>query len=224
VIPLRDANPSGRFPIVTVALIALCSLVYVYEVSLGRELRGFFALFALVPGQITYGIQTGEAGLAEIAQPFLTSMFLHGGWIHLIGNMWFLWIFGDNVEDAMGSARFLVFYLLAGIAAGILHYALEPTSALPTVGASGAIAGVLAGYMVLYPKARVTALVPLGIILQLMELPAVVLIGLWFAIQIGSGLLSIGWAGGGVAWWAHVGGFVAGVILVKLFARRRVMA
>jgi membrane associated rhomboid family serine protease len=224
VIPLRDANPSGRFPIVTVALIALCSLVYLYEVSLGKELRGFFALFALVPGQITYGIQTGEAGFAEVAQPFVTSMFLHGGWIHLIGNMWFLWIFGDNVEDALGSARFLVFYLAAGIAAGVLHYALEPTSALPTVGASGAIAGVLAGYMVLYPKARVTALVPLGIILQLMELPAVVLIGLWFAIQIGSGLLSLGWTGGGVAWWAHVGGFVAGVILVKLFARRRVLA
>ncbi|HSQ61338.1 MAG TPA: rhomboid family intramembrane serine protease [Acidobacteriota bacterium] len=223
-IPLRDANPSGRFPIVTIALIALCSLVYVYQASLGKELRGFFALFALVPGQITYGVQTGEAGIVEVAQPFLTSMFLHGGWIHLIGNMWFLWIFGDNVEDRLGSARFLFFYLASGIAAGALHYALDPTSAIPTVGASGAIAGVLAGYMVLFPGARVTALVPLGIILQLMELPAVVLIGLWFAIQIGSGLLSIGWTGGGVAWWAHVGGFVAGVLLVKALAPRRVMA
>jgi membrane associated rhomboid family serine protease len=224
VIPLRDANPSGRFPTVTLSIIAVCTLVYLYEASLGRELRGFFSAFALVPGQVTYGLQSGETGIVEAFQPFFTSMFLHGGWLHLIGNMWFLWIFGDNVEETLGSARFLLFYLIAGLGAGLLHYALEPSSAVPTVGASGAIAGVLAGYMVLFPKARVTTLVPLGFFLQVVQLPAVVMIGIWFAIQVGGGVLSLGWSGGGVAWWAHVGGFAAGLVLVRPLAPRRVMA
>lgn len=223
-IPLRDANPSDRFPFVTIGLIALCTLIFIYEASLGQGLRAFFSAFALVPGQITYGLQSGEIGAAGIVQPFFTSMFLHGSWMHLIGNMWFLWIFGDNVEDSLGSWRFLTFYLLAGLGAGLAHYLLQPSSAVPTVGASGAIAGVLAGYLVLFPRARVTTLVPLGIFIQLMELPAVVLIGLWLAIQIGSGLLSLGWTGGGVAWWAHVGGFVVGALLVRVFLLRRVMA
>ncbi len=223
-IPLRDANPSGRFPIVTVGLIALCTLVYLYEATLGRALGTFFASFALVPGQISYGLQSGEIGWAGTVQPFFTSMFLHGSWLHLIGNMWFLWIFGDNVEDTLGSVRFLTFYLLAGLGAGLAHYLVQPSSAAPTVGASGAIAGVLAGYLVLFPHARITTLVPLGFILRVMELPAMVMIGIWFAIQIGSGLLSLGWSGGGVAWWAHVGGFVVGAVLVKLFQPRRVMA
>ncbi|MEK7349086.1 MAG: rhomboid family intramembrane serine protease [Candidatus Eisenbacteria bacterium] len=223
-IPLRDANPSDRFPFVTVGLIVLCTLVFLYEASLGRRLPTFFAAFALVPGQVSYGLQSGELGVAGIVQPFFTSMFLHGSWMHLIGNMWFLWIFGDNVEDLLGSGRFLVFYLLAGLGAGLAHYLLQPSSAVPTVGASGAIAGVLAGYLVLFPRARVTTLVPLGIFLQVMELPAMVLIGLWFAIQIVSGLLSLGWSGGGVAWWAHVGGFLVGVVLVRAFMPRRVMA
>jgi membrane associated rhomboid family serine protease len=224
VIPLRDSNPSSRFPVATVALIAVCTLVYLYEASLGREVRSFVAAFGLTPGSVTYGLQAREIGFFGALQPFVTSMFLHGGWLHLIGNMWFLWIFGDNVEDSLGSGRFLVFYLLVGLAAGAAHYFVQPSSAVPTIGASGAIAGVLAGYMVLFPHARVTTLVPLGIFLQVMELPAVVLIGLWFALQIGSGLLSLGWAGGGVAWWAHVGGFLAGIVLVRLFVPRRVMA
>ncbi len=224
VIPLRDANPSDRFPFVTIGLIVLCTLVYLYEASLGRGLSAFFADFALVPGQVSYGLQSGEAGVAGTIQPFFTSMFLHGGWLHLIGNMWFLWIFGDNVEDRLGPGRFLLFYLFAGLGAGLAHYLIEPSSALPTVGASGAIAGVLAGYLVLFPRARITALVPLGFFLKLMDLPAWVLIGLWFVIQIGSGLLSLGWSEGGVAWWAHVGGFVVGAVLVRFFVPRRVMA
>jgi membrane associated rhomboid family serine protease len=224
VIPLRDANPSGRFPFVTVALISLCTLVFVYEVSLGKQLQYFVSAFGLVPGRVTYGLQSGEIDFFSAAQPFLTSMFLHGGWLHLIGNMWFLWIFGDNVEDMLGSFRFLLFYLITGLGAGFAHYLLQPSSGVPTVGASGAIAGVLAGYAVLFPGAKVTTLVPLGFFIQLLELPALVMIGLWFAVQIGSGLLTLGWSGGGVAWWAHVGGFVAGVVLVKLFQPRRVMA
>ena len=205
-------------------MIALCTGVFLYESSLGSELRSFIAAFALVPGQVSYGLQSGELGAAGAVQPFFTSMFLHGSWLHLLGNMWFLWIFGDNVEDMLGSWRFLVFYLLAGLGAGLAHYLVQPSSAVPTVGASGAIAGVLAGYLVLFPRARVTTLVPLGFFIQLMELPAMVLIGLWFAIQIGSGLLSFGAQGGGVAWWAHVGGFLVGAILVRLFLPRRVMA
>jgi rhomboid family protein len=224
VIPLHDANPSSRFPIATVALIAICTLVYIYEASLGREINSFVAAFGLTPGSVTYGIQSHEAGIFGTLQPFITSMFLHGGWLHLIGNMWFLWIFGDNVEDMLGSGRFLLFYFVVGLAAGAAHYFVQPTSAVPTIGASGAIAGVLAGYMVLFPHARVTTLVPLGIFLRVMDLPAIVVIGLWFVIQIGSGLLSGSGSGGGVAWWAHVGGFLAGALLVRLLVPRRVMA
>ena len=219
-IPLRDRNPSGTVPIVTLAIIGACSVAFLFEAMLDpRQLAELFGRYALVPGQVTYAVQYGS-GPREIAAPFFTSMFLHGGWLHLIGNMWFLWIFGDNVEDALGSIRYAVFYLLTGLAAGLTHYALDPSSALPTVGASGAIAGVLGGYAVLYPKARVLTLVPLGFILQLMELPALVVLGLWFAIQAVSGLFSLGWQGGGIAWWAHVGGFLAGVLAIRLFAPR----
>jgi membrane associated rhomboid family serine protease len=197
---------------------------FLYEVSLGPGMQSFVASYGLVPGEISYAIQSRDAGFLVTLRPFLTSMFLHGGWLHLIGNMWFLWIFGDNVEDMLGGARFLLFYLLAGLGAGAAHVLVQPHSAVPTVGASGAIAGVLAGYMILFPRARVTTLVPLGFFLQVMELPAVVVIGIWFALQIGSGVLTFGWAGGGVAWWAHVGGFLTGAILVRLFAPRRIMA
>jgi hypothetical protein len=222
-IPLRDRNPSGSFPAVTIAIIAACTAVFVYELSLGRGVLGFIAEFALVPGQISYGVQSGEIGIGSLASPFLTSMFLHGGWLHLIGNMWFLWIFGDNVEDTLGSFRFLLFYVIAGVAAGVTHYALQPTSPIPTVGASGAIAGVLGGYLVLFPGARVVTLVPIGFFLQLMELPAALMIGLWFLVQLLSGALSLGIGGGGVAWWAHVGGFLAGLLLVRILTPRRLM-
>jgi membrane associated rhomboid family serine protease len=224
VIPLRDANPSSRFPVVTLSIIVLCTLVYLYEASLGPGLQSFVGAYGLVPGEVTYGLQSHELGFLGVLRPFVTSMFLHGGWLHLIGNMWFLWIFGDNVEDMLGSGRFMIFYLVAGLAAGAAHYFVQPTSALPTVGASGAIAGVLAGYMILFPHARVTTLVPLVLFFRVMELPAVVVVGLWFLIQIGSGVLSLGLSGGGVAWWAHVGGFVAGALLVRLVTPRRVMA
>jgi len=222
VIPLRDRNPSGTFPLVTLSIIAICTAVFLFEAMLDpRQLRDLFGQYALIPGQVTYALRYESGGPREIAGPFFTSMFLHGGWLHLIGNMWFLWIFGDNVEDALGSVRYLVFYLLSGLAAGATHYLLDTGSALPTVGASGAIAGVLGGYAVLYPKARVLTLVPLGIFLQVVELPALVVLGLWFAIQALSGLFSLGWQGGGIAWWAHVGGFLAGALMVRLFEARR---
>jgi len=223
-IPLRDRNPSGSFPAVTIAIIAACVIAFLVELSLQDRLEGLFSLYALIPAKISYAL-AGGLPVTDLVTPFFSSMFLHGGWLHLIGNMWYLWIFGDNVEDALGPVGFLVFYLATGLAAGITHYVLQPDSAIPTVGASGAISGVLAGYAVLFPRARVVTLVPLGFFIQLMELPAVVLLVTWVIIQALSGLVSLGIGqSGGVAWGAHVGGFVAGLLLVKLFRPRRVMA
>lgn len=224
-IPLRDENKSGSFPIVTLLLIAACTAVFLYEVSLPASgLKAFFNTFALTPGRVSYALSGGEGGWAQLAAPFFTSMFLHGGWLHLIGNMWFLWIFGDNVEDSMGPVRYLLFYILCGLGAGLAHYLLGPGSRLPTVGASGAIAGVLAGYVVQFPGARVLTLVPLGFILRVMELPAVAVIGIWFLIQIVSSVMTFGVTDrGGVAFSAHVGGFIAGLLLVWLFRPRRVL-
>ena len=224
-IPLRDENRSGSFPIVNVLLIAACTVVFLYEISLpSGGLKAFFDQFALTPGRVSYQLGSGEGTWTEVIAPFFTSMFLHGGWLHLIGNMWFLWIFGDNVEDSMGSVRYLLFYILCGLGAGTAHYMLGPGSRLPTVGASGAIAGVLAGYVVMFPGARVLTLVPLGFFIRVMELPAIAVIGIWFLIQIVSSALSFGVADkGGVAFSAHVGGFVAGLLLVWLFRRRRVV-
>lgn len=224
-IPLRDRNPSGSFPAVTIAIIAACVVAFLYELAFRGNLRDLFAAYALIPGKVTLGLETGRIPLSELVTPFFSSMFLHGGWLHLIGNMWYLWIFGDNVEDALGPVGFLVFYLVTGLAAGLTHYFLEPGSMIPTVGASGAISGVLAGYATLFPHARVVTLVPLGFFLHLMELPAVVLLVIWVIIQALSGLLSFGIGqSGGVAWGAHVGGFVAGLLLVRIFRPRRVMA
>ncbi|HEU5310905.1 MAG TPA: rhomboid family intramembrane serine protease, partial [Candidatus Eisenbacteria bacterium] len=196
-----------------------------YELAAQDQLRELFGAYALIPAKISYALESGRLPFMDLVTPFFSSMFLHGGWLHLIGNMWYLWIFGDNVEDALGPVGFLIFYLVTGLAAGVTHFVLQPESSIPTVGASGAISGVLAGYAVLFPRARVVTLVPLGFFIQLMELPAVVLLVIWVAIQALSGLVSFGVGqSGGVAWGAHVGGFVAGLVLVKLFRPRRVMA
>ena len=221
-IPLRDVNPSGRFPAVTVAIILVCTAAFLFELALGDTLGHFVQAYALVPRSITYGLETHTLGTESVA-PFFTSMFLHGGWLHLIGNMWFLWIFGDNVEDILGHFRYALFYLVCGLAAGLTHYFLSPHSSVPTIGASGAIAGVLGAYLVRFPAARVVTLVPLGFFLQVMELPAWLMLGLWFLVQAVGGFVTLGAAGGGVAWWAHVGGFLAGVILVSVFQPRKVM-
>ena len=223
-LPLRDENKSGSFPFVTLLLILACTGVFLYEASLGREgLRQLFDAFALTPGRVTYDLNSGGTW-GELIAPFLTSMFLHGGWLHLLGNMWFLWIFGDNVEDAMGPVRFLLFYVLCGLVAGLAHYLLGPSSRLPTVGASGAIAGVLGAYVVLFPGARVLTLVPLGFFIRVMELPALAVIGIWFLIQVVSSAMTFGLSEtGGVAFSAHVGGFIAGLGLVWIFRARRVV-
>jgi len=222
-IPLRDSNPSQRMPLVTILVIAANVLIFFYELTLGpAQLNQFVFTFGVVPARLT-----GTAGPAMPAgggiETLLTSMFLHGGWLHLIGNMWFLWIFGDNVEDYLGHLRFLLFYLLCGLAAGFIHVAFNLSSTLPTVGASGAIAGVLGAYLLLFPRAKVLTLVPVFFVF-LLEIPAYVILIYWFVLQFLSGTASIlggDAAQGGVAWWAHVGGFVVGLALVKLLAPRQ---
>jgi membrane associated rhomboid family serine protease len=224
-IPLRDHNPSRRLPLVTGLLIAANALLFFYELTLGPELERFLFASAFIPARVFAGPEAG-GGLGFGAVSALLSMFLHGGWMHFIGNMLFLWIFGDNVEDRLGHGRFLLFYLACGYAATLAHAASAPASAVPAIGASGAIAGVLGAYLVLYPRARIVTLFFLGFFIQTAEVPALVYLPLWFLIQFFSGLASLGAATaqqGGVAWFAHIGGFVAGPLLLWLLGgwRRR---
>ncbi|MGH2607282.1 MAG: rhomboid family intramembrane serine protease [Anaerolineales bacterium] len=215
-LPLRDTIRSRTFPLVNWAIILANLGIFFYEASLGpRGVERLFSTFALVPSEVT-GLQ--PAGLITL----VTSMFLHGGWFHVISNMWTLYIFGDNVEDRMGSSRYLAFYLLGGIVAGLTHVYFSPSTSAPTVGASGAIAAVLGAYFILFPASRVITLVPLFFLPWLMEVPAVVFLGVWFLTQVLSGLVTIGAAGefSNIAWWAHIGGFAFGFLMVHVFARR----
>lgn len=214
--PLRDTIRSRTFPLVTYSLIALNVFVFLLEASLPpRGFERFLTVFGLVPARLA-----GGHPLAWVT--VLTSMFLHGSWFHLISNMWTLFIFGDNVEDRMGHLRYLAFYLLSGVAAALTHAFFFPDSRLPTVGASGAIAGVLGAYFVLFPNSRVITFVPWFFLPWFVEIPAVIYLGFWFISQVSSGLLSLGQlsAFSGIAWWAHIGGFVFGMLLVRAFARR----
>src|SRR4051812_5792134 len=210
-IPLRDTQPSFSPPIVTVILIVLNILVFLFQLSLDPYERNYFiALYGIVPDRLNY-------------TSLLTSMFLHGGWLHLIGNMWFLWIYGDNVEDVLGHEKFAAFYILCGLAAAIVHVGLNPDSRVPTIGASGAIAGVMGAYLVKFPHSRIVTLLPIFIFFTTVEVPAVFMLLYWFAIQIFSGVGSIGYSNvgkGGVAWFAHVGGFLAGMALIYLMGSR----
>jgi membrane associated rhomboid family serine protease len=219
-IPLRDTVRSRSLPWMTWCLIALNLLIFLYESVLpASQFDLFISVFGLVPARLSLSSVQLFPWLTLI-----TSMFLHGSWFHVIGNMWFLFIFGDNVEDRMGPARFLVFYLAAGITAGLCQFLLSPSSAVPTVGASGAIAGVLGAYFLLYPRARVITLIFLFVFPWLVEIPALIYLGIWFLMQLSSGLLHLGQLGanvGGIAWWAHIGGFAFGLLTVRLFAMGR---
>jgi membrane associated rhomboid family serine protease len=222
VFPLRDTVRAREIPIVNYAIIALNVLIFLFEASLRpRALESFISSFGLVPRRFLL-----DFGLGQLITVF-SSMFLHGGWVHLISNMWALYIFGDNIEDRMGHGRYLAFYLICGFAAAIAHVVVAPRSAVPVVGASGAISGVMGAYIVLFPLSRVITLVPgLFFLPWFVEVPALLFIGMWFLSQLFSGLVTLAVPGsfytyGGVAWWAHVGGFLAGVILVRAFARRR---
>ena len=208
-IPLRDVIPSRTTPYVTIAIIAVNALAFMLELS-APDIQDFVFAYGLIPAEFSW-------------VTLFTSMFLHGGWLHIIGNMWFLWIFGDNVEDRMGHGRFVVFYLLCGIAAALAQTMMAPGSEIPMVGASGAIAGVMGAYFVLYPRSRIVTLVPLFVFMQIMEVPAILFLGIWFLMQFISGVGTVttlaAREAGGVAFWAHVAGFVTGVAAVLVFRR-----
>jgi membrane associated rhomboid family serine protease len=207
-IPLRDVIPSRTTPYITVTIIVLNAVAWLFELSLPRELLPvFLQVYGVVPGRFH-------------ALTLLTSMFLHGSWMHVIGNMWYLWIFGDNVEDRVGHGRFIVFYLLCGFVAALGQIAIAPTSLLPTIGASGAIAGVMGAYLILYPHSRVLTLIPLIIFWEVIEIPALVLLGFWFLMQLfsaGAIAATASTGGGGVAFMAHVAGFLTGILGVFVF-------
>jgi membrane associated rhomboid family serine protease len=229
VIPLRDANPTRRTPIVTLALIAACFVAFAYELgklaSGGSEaLDAFVTEWGIVPARLTAAWASG-VDVAGQALTLITSQFLHGGWLHLLSNMLYLWIFGNNVEDRLGRIGFLVFYLVGGIVAGLAQVAITPDSTIPTIGASGAIAATLGAYLVLFPGARITSLVFLGFFYQLIDVPAVVVLVFWFVLQLIDGLTSLGMTdvSGGVAFFAHIGGFVFGAVvglIVRAVGRR----
>lgn len=217
-IPLRDFLPTRRFSLMTVLLIVANVAVFALELllQLAGDLEPFLLSFGVVPYRVVFAFD-GAAAFS-----FLSSMFLHGGVMHLLGNMLYLWIFGNNVEDAMGRLGFLAFYGLVGLLASLAQVLADVQSTLPGIGASGAIAGVLAAYLVLFPKARVSTLIPLGPFIRVSELPAIVVLGFWFVLQFLNSVLAFGVSqNGGVAWFAHIGGFVAGLVLVRLFAPRR---
>jgi membrane associated rhomboid family serine protease len=220
-IPIRDTIPSRSPPVVTWSLIGINLVVFLFEVTLDQnQLERLFYLYGVVPARYSHPEWARWVGFPiDSYWPFLTSMFLHGGWAHVIGNMWTLWIFGDNVEDRMGSARFLLFYVLTGLAAGITHWFANPDLTVPTVGASGAVAGVLGAYFILFPFARIIALLPVFFWPFFFEVPAIIYLLFWFFSQVISGTVAdLGPRQmGGVAWWAHAGGFISGVLFLRLF-------
>jgi membrane associated rhomboid family serine protease len=217
-IPLKDDNPTARFPAATVALIAINVAVFVIQALSPRGLEYYVLRMGAIPYEISHFHSLADFPVARVS-PLLslfTHMFLHGGPFHLAGNMLYLWIFGNNVEDALGRLRFVLFYLLCGLSASFTHIAFNPGSTLPMIGASGAIAGVLGGYALMFPRARVRTLVFLFIFIEVVPVPAAVILGLWFVMQV----MNIG-LGGGVAWFAHVGGFLVGMGLIRAFHKKR---
>lgn len=220
--PLSDDNPRVRTPVVTWAVIAICVVVFLWQASLGPGGEAAVYGFGMIPARL-FGQAELSARIPAVAPwlTLITSMFMHGGWLHLGGNMLYLWIFGDNVEDSMGHGRFAVFYLLCGVAAALTQALIDPGSRVPMIGASGAIAGVLGAYILLHPRATVRTLVFLGFFVTILRIPAVIVLGLWFLLQFVSAAAAAPGAGG-VAFWAHVGGFVTGMVLVPLFKQRGV--
>jgi membrane associated rhomboid family serine protease len=216
-IPLRDTVRSSTTPYITYALIAACSVVFLLELGLGEQAGFLIGRFAIIPMNVSATILHGTPSLA-VGLTLVTALFLHGGWLHLIGNMLYLYIFGDNVEDRLGHGGFLVFYLLCGVGASLTEVIATPGSSVPVIGASGAIAGVLGAYFLLYPRARILTLIPLFLFFPVLEVPAFFFLGFWFVLQFLEGAASTGsGATGGVAWWAHTGGFLMGALLLPVF-------
>lgn len=234
--PIRDDNPQISTPFATITLIALNVLAWFAVQGLGAEaqLAQSICQLGLIPGELLGNVPVGtriplsesvscSLGGASTWHTLISSMFLHGGWFHLLGNMWFLWIFGNNVEDTMGPVRFVVFYLLSGIAAAGAQILVDPSSTIPMVGASGAIGGVMGAYILLFPRVNVHLLIILGFYVTTVAVPAVFMLGYWFVLQLVSGVGSLDATGGGVAFWAHAGGFIAGAVLVLLFRQRHLL-
>ena len=235
--PLSDDNPTRRPPLATIAIILLNALTWAFVQGLGAPgpLAESLCLYGLIPGDLLGTVAPGtRQPLSDTlvcvldgsgsGTSIITSMFMHGGWFHIIGNMWFLWVFGDNVEDVMGPVRFVLFYLLCGLGAAGAQVLTDMDSTLPMVGASGAIGGVMGAYALLFPKARVNTLIFLGFYITTISVPAIFMLGYWFLLQILGGLPALGSSEGGVAFWAHVGGFVSGLVLIGAFARADYLA
>jgi rhomboid family protein len=235
--PIKDDNPTILTPVVTIGIIVVNVVVWLLVQQMGSEpgLSQSVCQLGLIPGEFLHRLPSGTqvpmgpdvtcelSGGATWYTP-LTSMFMHGGWLHLIGNMWFLWVFGNNIEDSMGHFRFLIFYLLCGLLAAGTQVAVQPSSAIPMVGASGAISAVMGAYIVLYPRVKVHMLIFLGIFVTTIKVPAVYMLGYWFFLQIIGGIPALASESGGVAFWAHAGGFIAGAILIFLFKDRELLA
>jgi len=221
--PLKDTQPSRSTPIVTYAIIAINVLVFYFETSLSpHQLERVIKLFGLVPAHYTE-MGRWHAGLFVALVPWISHMFLHGGWMHLIGNMWTLWIFGDNVEDRMGKLNFLIFYLVCGLAAALMQFWVHPDADIPMVGASGAISGIMGAYFLMFPRSWILMFVPVFFFPWFFAIPAQLYLLYWFLLQWISGSVTLIFqpTGGGVAWWAHIGGFIAGLVLCKFFIRDR---
>jgi len=216
-IPLKDDIPSYSPPIITVALISVNCLIYFYLLSLGEGFQLGLVKWGTIPFEVAHGQELTPEISFSIPLSLFSSMFLHGGFFHLAGNMLYLWIFGDNVEDQLGHVKFFIFYILSGLAASLLHILSAPNSQVPMVGASGAIAGVLGAYMIRFPKARILTLIFFGFFIRVVRVPALFVLGFWFILQLLYALPHISYTSGGVAWFAHVGGFLAGIVLFKLF-------
>ena len=215
-VPIGDVNPRRRFPFVTIGLIIVNILVFVYQLSLpSREFEAFVYEAAVIPSMVAT-----EFGWPAV-RSLLTSMFLHGSWMHILSNMLYLWIFGDNVEDLLGPAAFIIFYLFAGVVAGLVQVGANPTSDLPTIGASGAVAGILGVYAVVYPRNKIRTLAIFFYMIRVIKLPAILVLGLWFVLQVFQGVASVGGMEmGGVAWFAHIGGFLAGLVVGLLLQKK----
>jgi membrane associated rhomboid family serine protease len=216
--PLKDENPTETFPYITILLIAINSVIYFITLAMGRNSYHLVAGYGVIPFEITHGVDIDPKVPLGPYITLITSLFLHGSIWHLLGNMWFLWIFGNNIEDIEGHFRFLIFYLLGGVVASFLQIAVNPSSTVPTIGASGAISAVLGAYMLRFPRARIRTLLFIFIFITIISVPAIVFIGIWFFIQLIAG---IGRAGAGVAWFAHIGGFIFGLATIKLFEKKK---
>jgi len=229
VVPIRDDNPINSTPVVVYALVALNAVIFLYEISLAEaDLQQFFNTWALVPAELTNSLGSGASTAPGEWFSLISSQFLHGGWLHVGGNMLYLWVFGNNIEDQLGSTKFLIFYLACGVLAGLSQWFFDPASAVPTLGASGAVAGIMGAYVIRFPRAKIVTLIPLFIIFTTFRIPAIFFLGWWFIQQAFYSAMSLGatadMGSGGVAYWAHAGGFVFGAILgplLGLFAKGR---